>query len=59
MHELTNEVSMMHELLKEIHRLPNLVYILKAGKHQRKRASRIKNQCCSGIEWNFRFGFVF
>jgi hypothetical protein len=47
--ELTNQVAVMHDLLKEIHRLPNLVYILKADKHQGK-TSRIKNQCYSGID---------
>jgi len=41
---------MVLELLKQIHRLPNLEYILKADKHQEK-TSRIKNQCYSGIEW--------
>lgn len=30
MDELTSQVTVMHDLLKEIHRLPNLVYILKA-----------------------------
>ena len=31
MHELKNEVSAMHDLLKQIHRLPKLVDIMKVG----------------------------
>ena len=30
-HDLKNEVSAMHNLLKQIHRLPKLVDIMKAG----------------------------
>ena len=30
----------MHDLLKEIHRLPNLVYILKADKLNARRSAR-------------------
>ena len=38
MDELTNQVAVMHDLLKQIHRLPNLVYILKADSQNARKS---------------------